>query len=267
MNEAGIVQSVASASASIGVRAAKHIDVIFRELMSGPGTEHTEGYTRKITGEPHPLGNVAILGASADPEGTRVAIAPLCEGAFPSAVLFPQGASPEVIGVVTALGFKDSGSMPAMAVDIGSMAVTSLPSGYEFARVGSGDGKAWTDTLAIGYGLPRGVARLFSPEAVDADPAADARVQFFAVKRGGQIVATSLLFLADGLAGIYCVATLADERGKGLGAHATAEPLLAAQGLGYRVGVLQSSPDGHNVYLRLGFKDVGGVPMFVRIPA
>jgi predicted GNAT family acetyltransferase len=155
-----------------------------------------------------------------------------------------------------------------MAVDIGRLAGTALPPGYGFARIGTGsEGAAWADTLAVGYGLPHGLARRFSPECLDADMAPDAEVQFFAVVRDGRTVATSLLFLADGLAGIYCVATLAEERGKGLAAHATAEPLRAAARQGYRVGILQSSTAGHSVYLGLGFEDVGGVPLFVRMPA
>ena len=80
-------------------------------------------------------------------------------------------------------------------------------------------------------------------------------------------MATSVLHVADGLAGIYCVATLAEERGMGLGGHVTAEALRAAHKFGYHVGVLQSSPAGHSVYLGLGFDDVGTVPMFVRMPA
>jgi predicted GNAT family acetyltransferase len=97
--------------------------------------------------------------------------------------------------------------------------------------------------------------------------APDAPLQFFAIRRNGKVAATSMLYLADGLAGIYCVATREEERGKGFGAHVTAEPLRAALRLGYRVGVLQSSPAGHSVYLSLGFADVGTVPMFVRMPA
>jgi predicted GNAT family acetyltransferase len=96
--------------------------------------------------------------------------------------------------------------------------------------------------------------------------AVDARTQFFAVVRDGRTVATSLLYLADGLAGIYCVATLPAERGRGLGAHVTAEALRAAHRLGYGVGVLQSSAEGHPVYIGLGFEDLGRVPIFVRMP-
>lgn len=158
--------------------------------------------------------------------------------------------------------------MPAMAVDIERMAATALPPEYQFARIGVGENaRGWTDALAVGYGLSPAVARLFSPESLGADMASDASTQFFAILKNGRPVATSLLYLTDGLAGIYCVATLPEERAKGLGAAATAEALRRAHQLGYRVGVLQSSPAGHSVYIGLGFEDVAGVPMFVRMPA
>jgi GNAT superfamily N-acetyltransferase len=155
-----------------------------------------------------------------------------------------------------------------MAVDLDRLAATALPPGYDLTRIGDGDdGRAWTDAFAAGYDLPRGLARLFSPESLGADMAPDVQIQFFAIHHNGRLVATSLMYLADGLAGVYCVATLADERGKGLGAHVTAEPLRIAQRLGYRVGILQSSTAGHPIYLRLGFADFGGVPMFMRMGA
>ena len=62
------------------------------------------------------------------------------------------------------------------------------------------------------------------------------------------------------------LATIPEERGKGLGAHATAEPLRLVRELGYGVGVLQSSPAGHSVYRKLGFADVGEVPLYVKMP-
>ena len=107
---------------------------------------------------------------------------------------------------------------------------------------------------------------MLSPEVLEVDMAADARTQFFGIRRSGRLVAVSMLHLADGLAGIYCVATLPDERGRGLGAHVTAQALRAAHQVGYRVGILQSSAAGHSVYLGLGFKDFGAVSMFVRTP-
>jgi len=268
MQQAAIVGSIGSCGDAIDTRAARHLELAFRHMMRGPGTEHDESFIRLVTGEPHPLGNVAVVSDAGNLATTQAAIGPLLSCDFPAAVLYPNGVSESVARSVAALGFESQGAMPAMAVDIERMAATALPPGYDWARIGAGDdGRGWAEALAVGYGLPQGVARLFSPESLGADLAPGARTQFFAILRDGRAVATSLLYLADGLAGIYCVATLPDERGKGLGAHVTAEALRIAHHLGYGVGVLQSSPAGHSVYLGLGFEDLGEVPMFVRMPA
>ena len=268
MTQSAIVQSIASAREAIGTRAAQHIDLCFRRMMSGQGAELGDGYLSMVTGELHPLGNVAIVSDPGDLGITRTAIAPLLDCGFPTSVLYSEGVSPTTSQALLALGYENQGAIPAMAVDIDRLAETTSPPGYDFARIGDGDdGRAWTDAFAFGYDLPRGLARLFSPECLGADMAPDAQTQFFAIHHNGRFVATSLMYLADGLAGIYCVATLAEARGKGLGAHVTAEPLRIAQRLDYRVGVLQASTAGHPIYLRLGFADCGGVPMFIRMPA
>jgi len=268
MQQAAIVQSIGSSGDAMGARAARHLDLAFRHMMVGQGAELGESFMRLVTGEPHPLGNVAIVSDPGNPGTTEAAIEPLLDCGFPAAVLYTQGVSETVARSIMALGFESEGTMPAMAVEIGRMAATALPPGYDWARIGAGDdGRAWSEALAVGYGLPGGLARLFSPESLGADMARDASTQFFAVLQNGRAVATSLLYLADGLAGVYCVSTLEEERGKGLGAHVTAEALRMAHQLGYRVGVLPSSPAGHSVYRGLGFEDLGGVPMFVRMHA
>ena len=106
----------------------------------------------------------------------------------------------------------------------------------------------------------------FSPVSLRASTSPEAPMQFFAIRRSGRIVSTSMCCLKDGVAGIYCVSTVPEERRKGLGEHVTAEPLRLAARLGYRVGILQSSEAGYPIYRKLGFADFGGVPIYVRIP-
>ena len=43
-------------------------------------------------------------------------------------------------------------------------------------------------------------------------------------------------------------------------------PLIDARERGYRVGVLESSELGYNVYKRLGFKDYGPIEQYLFMP-
>jgi GNAT superfamily N-acetyltransferase len=262
-----IVESIESLGTTTGARAARHLDIAFRDVMEGPWSVQNDRYLRLVTGQPHPMGNVAVVSRLDDVAAALEATAPLLDCGAPAAAIFPTGASAEVMEAVKAQGFPVEAAMPAMAVDIERMRSTSLPAGYEFERIGAGpEGVEWAEALAVGYEIPRPMADIFAPVNLGADMSEDAPIQFFAVRRDGRQVATTQLYLADGLAGIYCVSTRPEERHKGLGAHATAEALRVAGRLGYRVGVLQSSTAGHSVYLGLGFGDYASIPMLIRIP-
>lgn len=63
------------------------------------------------------------------------------------------------------------------------------------------------------------------------------------------------LFIANGVAGIFHVATIPSARGHGYGTEITIAALETAKELGCKLAVLASSPAGHNVYYRLGFRD------------
>ena len=125
----------------------------------------------------------------------------------------------------------------------------------------------WADQLGVGYGIPGGLARWFAPAAVPnvQSEAVDAR--YYRVAKNGKSVAVSMMLLRDGVAGIYCVATLEEERGKGLGAYVTAQPMKIAREMGYGVGILQSSEDGYPVYQRLGFEDFAKIGFYLKMPA
>ena len=267
MSTRPLVPSIASVSCTLGPAAALHLDLLWRNLMKSQGSIESEPFFRLITGEAHPLGNLVILREPADARSVEAAVAPLLDVSQPTAVLFVAGVSDAIAGQLTAQGFSRPEPMPAMAVDIAALVATKPPEGCEHLRVSAAeDGTAWADVVCAGFELPRGLARMLSPEVLGASTEPDVPVQFFGIRRGGRLVATSMLYLDDGLAGIYCVATLPAERGCGLGAHVTAEALRAAGRLGYGVGLLQSSATGHSVYQGLGFRDVGSVAMFIRQP-
>ena len=194
MSAPSIVPSIDSNRSEVGRRAAFHIDRLLRQNIRGDQVVNAPDYFQLITGEPHPLGNLVTLSRRTDVLRVEHAIAPLRRAAFPSAVLFPEGVDEPAKRTVLSAGYADAGPMPAMAVNIDRLRPTELPAGYTCRRVGVGtEGNAWADTLANGYGIPLKVARLFSPTRIKADKAPDAAVQFFAVQRDRQTVATSLL--------------------------------------------------------------------------
>lgn len=260
------VPALAALGDATGAAIGRHLDWTFRAMVRDGRRTDGRQFLRLITGEPHPIGNFAVVSSPVDVDAIREAVDPLVSNGIPAAVIFPDIEVPASVDAhLTSRGFAMH-SMPAMGVDIASLKPTALPDGYEFVRVGGGhDGEEWVRQFAVGYELPLGVAQCFSP--LHADTSHESEMQFYAIRRNGRIVCTSACYLCGGLAGIYCVSTIPEERQKGFGAHATAEPLRLAARAGYRVGILQSSEAGHNLYRSLGFVDFGGIPLYVRIPA
>ncbi|MBK1879529.1 GNAT family N-acetyltransferase [Pelagicoccus mobilis] len=268
MNSATPAPSIASIRDTIGLRAGRHFELAMRHCIDDPKVVKNESYIRILTGEPNPLGNLAAIATSTDNASIAEIAKTYRSISAPSAFVFVEAIDETVRTTLESHGFSDTGGMPAMAVDIDTVKETKLPDGYAWKRIGTEtEAKKWTSTLALGYDLPVRVAELFSPERYGDSLLEHESLQFWAVYWEDKPVATSMLFLADGLAGIYCIATLPDHRKKGIGAFATAQPLKIAKACGYSVGVLQSSEAGHSVYLGLGFSDYALMPMYLRIPS
>jgi predicted acetyltransferase len=63
------------------------------------------------------------------------------------------------------------------------------------------------------------------------------------------------VFCSSSVAGVYAVGTLPEARRQGIGSAITLRGLRDARERGYRVGVLQSSQMGYNLYRRFGFEN------------
>jgi GNAT superfamily N-acetyltransferase len=153
-------------------------------------------------------------------------------------------------------GFTHRGDAPGMAIDLLDIREIGLtPSALTITQVNDiGNLKIWCHVTAIGYGFPEGWAQVlldwFTRDIDLRQP-----LKFYLGWLEGKPVATSLLFLAEGVAGIYFVATIPQARRQGAGFAITLKPLQIAREMGYRVGILQASEMGVSVYRRMGFKE------------
>ena len=164
--------------------------------------------------------------------------------------------------VLSKRGFGFSDDTPGMAIDLQELEA-SRPAieGLEIRRVEAEEAlRAWAATFVNGYGLPADwelpTLQLWKQLGLDLP------MRNYLGYWNGKPVATSSLFLGGGAAGVYCVATLPEARGRGLGAALTLQPLLEARELGYRIGVLQSSKMGFKLYKTLGFRHLCQIENF-----
>jgi len=161
-------------------------------------------------------------------------------------------------------GFQAT-EVSGMAVDLDSLPEKlELPEDLVIERVESDEAlENWSRVLCTAFGMP--------------DFAVDAILDFFRSIGFGphapfrnylgylkdEVVAASSLFLGAGVAGIYNVGTLQGARRRGIGSAMTASPLIETRSLGYRVGILQSSEMGFNVYRKLGFQEYCKISQYV----
>jgi hypothetical protein len=150
-----------------------------------------------------------------------------------------------------------------MAVDF-SLLPDSLPA-RPGLRIVPVDGehvlKQWIHVASIGFRIEESFEKVWFD--FFADVIFDTRFQTYLALLDGKPVATSQLFVSEGVAGIYNVSCIPDARGQGIGSVITLAPLLEARQMGYRIGILQASKDGYNDYRRLGFQDYGKLSVYL----
>jgi len=157
--------------------------------------------------------------------------------------------------------------MPGMTVDL--TAFEPRPWSPDGARVTevetTSDLEAWLSVRRVNLGLDDATIAAWRKAHGEFGFGPTSRLRHFVGWQGDRAVAGASLFLDehDGTAGIYHVDVLAEVRGQGHGKAVTVAALQAAQEQDYELGVLSASALGTPVYLRLGFRIVGMVTVFV----
>jgi len=150
-----------------------------------------------------------------------------------------------------------------MAVDLSSLR-EDLPTvpGLRIVPVMGGDTlRDWIHVASIGFRVSEEFEQDWHDCFIDA--IFEPQFRTYLALLNGKPVGTSQLFLSKGVAGIYNVTCLPEERGQGIGSAVTLAPLLEARQMGYRIGILQASNRGYSVYHRLGFQDFGNLSVYL----
>jgi GNAT superfamily N-acetyltransferase len=143
----------------------------------------------------------------------------------------------------------------AMAVDLEKVNQRiSSPTGLVIERVTDAatmqEKHGWLNRLGTGQSLGTLLLDLFTAVGF----ADDSVWQHYLADLNGETVAWASVFYAAGAAGIYAVGTRPEARRQGIGSAITLRALRDAHQRGYRIGLLQSSQMGYNVYRKLGFE-------------
>ncbi len=168
---------------------------------------------------------------------------------------------PEVYARLEARGFELDYNAPGMVIDSGTIREPlPLPEGFTIVEAADGQSLAdWTTVLLAAYSHIRmslESARVWE-DATLALGAANVPWRLYVGYLDGRPAACNLLFNGAGVAGLFCIGTIPEVRGKGLSRPIILQPLLDARAAGYRYGVLFSSPMGLPVYEHLGFHRAG----------
>jgi len=171
------------------------------------------------------------------------------------------GDSPEELGVVLeSRGLEPAESELAMALDLTRLVAPPQVPGLEIERIS----QPWQldlfarllaalwdppDDNVVEFYLRAGSA-LLSPESPQ---------RLYLGTIAGEPVATAEATWAGGAAGLYNIATVPTQRGRGIGSAMTARPLQDAIVQGMSLAVLQAAPGAEGVYRRVGFEVFGRV--------
>ena len=148
--------------------------------------------------------------------------------------------------------------VPGMVLQPGEL-VEPAGSAVEIDLIGATEMDATNEILATCFDAPKELFDRFCGVLAVVD-----EVSWYVGRVADAIVATAVGITMDAVTGVFNVATAPEHRGRGHGAALTARVVQDGFRGGARLAFLQSSDIGHNVYKRLGFRDVEEYSLLTR---
>lgn len=197
------------------------------------------------------------------------ALAPFRERHLPMLWWIGPATAPADLGArLEAHGLTRVGEMPGMAIDLRTfdnqppmISGLTIMSVRDVATL-----RRYIDVLVAGYPLPAIAGEGFTDLCARLGLHDTLPIRHYLALLDGEPVATSMLALASGVAGVWNVATLPARRRRGIGTAITGAALLDARAAGYDVGVLLSSKQGFGAYERMGFRQHCTVAQYLYQP-
>ena len=236
---------------------------VFRLMGRVESVDCRDEWWSLITHLPHPFANFGILSKASDLDSLNQLAGLLAEVNQPAGIMLPGVETDEIRTVLEPYGFLMAEQMPAMWIPLYEWSDPSCPDGFSMRAIDiEQEGDTWVEAMCEGYEIPTPVGAMFGHQELPEGMA----VEHFAVFNDDQMVATSMSFHDGTMGGVYCVATRKEFRRRGLGEAVTGLAVSALRNTGASMAVLQASLVGAPVYERMGFKSVGTLPLYVRIP-
>jgi GNAT superfamily N-acetyltransferase len=236
----------------------------YKHLGRALGAEfhHDSELTYFFTGTPLPLCNGVVRASFTDSEADRRIQAVMDEAnarQVPMLWLLGPSSSPaDLEQRLATRHWTPDEQVPGMYLELDRYERADIPHlpGFVISEVRDGDTmQEWLRVFCTGFGLPDPVKNVFLGLYARHGFVPQGSVRYFLGTLDGEAVGTTLLTFESGLAGLYAVATLPQVRRKGIGTIMTHDATLAARASGYKVGTLQATPMGLNIYRRLGWQE------------
>jgi hypothetical protein len=236
---------------------------------AGSDLTRSASFDRAIIDLPAPPYNGVFRSNLAPSEVARVAAETLALARarrVPVAWRVTPTTPPDTSTELELLGWPVDHEVPVMAKELNTARSVPTGLGVTVEEVTAASLGEWSKVVAVSFGCPEEYVE--GPASYDRDVGVpgETPLRRFLLRIDGEPVASSALLpgpRASGLAGIFCVGTLARVRGQRLGTIITEAAMDAARDAGAQVAVLQASEMGRPVYERLGFDTVGSITVHV----
>jgi ribosomal protein S18 acetylase RimI-like enzyme len=260
------VKRFSDAELAAGVEAdlVAHVSTLYPEPADAGHADNSVIWFK--TGIASPYSN-GILRSSVprDQETVASILAPFEESLPLMWWFFTPPSEPPAEDVMTESGFTLDSDRPSMAVHVNDLRGKAAPQSAVVERVADeAQFDRWTEVVTAGFGAPDLADGTSNAAFRRLGFSSTAPFQHFVCEVDGVPVSAVTLAPRGAFAGVANMATLPDQRGRGLGSFVLTEGVAALADRGIAAVVLSADELGARLYSSLGFHEVGRHLTYVR---